>query len=142
MTQVGNKQDEQDRLPDAQVRGGSQDEGLVESKEEVQIGKLGKHNRGASRDGSQNGSGGRVGQEQIISLSEVGVVCSHEGRNWLDDEEEDTIGQREAKGNVFLLLLLLLLLWGGSHGEGTSENVAQRNQVCVLWRWRSVCMRW
>lgn len=63
MAQVGDEQDEQDRLPDTQVGGGAQDEGLVEGEEEVQVGKLGEHDGGASGDGRQDRGRRGVGQE-------------------------------------------------------------------------------
>lgn len=38
----------------------------------------------------------------------MGIVCSHEGGDGFDDEEEDAVGQWEAEANILLLL--------GSHG--------------------------
>lgn len=114
MPQVGNEKNEQDSLPNAQIGRGSQNESLIEGEEEVQVGKLGEHDGSAGGNGSQNGGRGRVGQEQVVPLSEMGIIRSHEGGNGLDDEEEDAIGQRETEANILLLL--------GSH-DGLAQRI-------------------
>lgn len=140
MPQVGQQQDKQHGLPDADVRGGAQNQRLVEGEEKVQIGELGEDDGGAGRDGGQDGGGGGVGQEQVVALAEVGVVCADEGGDRLDGEEEEAVRQRDADAD----LLLLLLLWrhGGlleertgcvCSGQWLSDARWVMVQDCVFW---------
>lgn len=111
MPQVSNQQNSQHGAPDAQVRRGAQDEGLVEGEEEVQVRELGEGRGRGGRDGGggdddDGGRGGGVGQGEVGVLLEVGKVGADEGRDGLEEEEEEAVreGQAEAR--------LLLLRWG------------------------------
>lgn len=91
MPKVSDEQAEEDGLPDPHVGGGSQNESLVESEEEVEIGELGHGDRGPEWDGRRGRS--RIGEPEVFILVEVGEICSDEDRDRFNYKEEDAVDE-------------------------------------------------
>lgn len=96
VTKVRHQQAEQKRLPDLEVASGSQNQGLVDAKQQIQIGKLGED------DGRRNwhlmwGSRGGMCQGEVGMLEVVGVYGANQGRDGFEIQEDETVHHRNGR---------------------------------------------
>jgi hypothetical protein len=93
MAEIRHQKTEQERLPDGEIRGSAQHQGLVDAEQQVQVRQLRQHDRGAQGKGPQGRRGG-VRQLQIGGLEVVGIDGPDKGREGLDVQVEGAVRRR------------------------------------------------
>lgn len=98
VSDVCHQQREHDRLPDSEVGGGAQHEGLVDGDEEVEVGELGEQDGGREGDGGlPRGGRPEMCELQISQRAEVGEEGSGERRHGLDEQEKERVEAGEGE---------------------------------------------